>query len=470
MKLSLTFLTLLSTALASAPAPVAVDINLAQTYQEIDGFGFSEAFQRANDLYHMPEAGRRKALDLLFHPTKGAGFSIIRNGIGSSPNSSSNWMNSIEPVSPGGPNSPPHYVWDRNDSSQFWFAQQAVSYGVKTIYADAWSAPGFMKTNDNENYGGYLCGVRDTNCASGDWRQAYANYLVQYIKFYKESGIDITHVGFLNEPEYNPGGYAGMLSSGFQAADFIKVLYPTIQRAGLSTQVKIACCDSEGWDNQVNMTAEIQQENVEDLLGIITSHSYTSWPTYPINTKKNVWITESADLNGLFAAPWYNNSDAAEGLTWAQNLHTAIVDGHVSAYLYWEGVEVASSSSSHFINVANGQPVTSSIYWALAQFSRFIRPGAVRVGTSSGSSSLSTSAYQNKDGSLSVQIVNNGAATPIQLQVSSRFGKNNLGLNFKAYVTDNSQNIAPLAIKRNFDGTLTVNVPDHSLVTVTDLC
>ena len=57
-----------------------------------------------------------------------------------------------------------------------WFSKQAISYGVKTIYADAWSAPGFMKTNCNEANGGYLCGTTGHSCSSGDWRQAYANF------------------------------------------------------------------------------------------------------------------------------------------------------------------------------------------------------------------------------------------------------------------------------------------------------
>lgn len=39
-------------------------------------------------------------------------------------------------------------------------------------------------------------------CASGDWKQAYANFLAQYIKFYQQSNVTITHVGFLNEPEF----------------------------------------------------------------------------------------------------------------------------------------------------------------------------------------------------------------------------------------------------------------------------
>lgn len=60
--------------------------------------------------------------------------------------------------------------------------------------------------------------VSVTNCASGDWKQAYANYLVAYINFYASSGIKITHLAFLNEPDLTTS-YASMLSSGTQAAD-----------------------------------------------------------------------------------------------------------------------------------------------------------------------------------------------------------------------------------------------------------
>lgn len=40
------------------------------------------------------------------------------------------------------------------------------------------------------------------NCSSGDWRQAYADYLVKYIQDYETEGITIDFVGFLNEPEF----------------------------------------------------------------------------------------------------------------------------------------------------------------------------------------------------------------------------------------------------------------------------
>lgn len=144
----------------------------------------------------MASGPRQKGLDYLFSTTTGAGFTIIRNRIGSM-----GANESILPNSPGSPSGTPNYVWNNDDAGQIWFTQSAKSYGVKTIYADAWSAPGFMKTNGNQANGGYLCGVPGASCSSGDWRQMYANMLTQYVKYYAEAGLPVTHLGFLNEPD-----------------------------------------------------------------------------------------------------------------------------------------------------------------------------------------------------------------------------------------------------------------------------
>jgi O-glycosyl hydrolase len=177
-------------------------VNLGQTYQTMDGFGVSEAFQRAVTIQKLSEPERRRALDLLFDVTKGAGLSILRNGIGSSPDMRDDHMVSIQPRSPGGPQSAPKYTWDGSDNGQLWVSTEAVhTYGVKTIYANAWSAPGYMKTNGDDANGGTLCGLPGASCSSGDWRQAYADYLVEYVKYYTAANITITHLGFVNEPD-----------------------------------------------------------------------------------------------------------------------------------------------------------------------------------------------------------------------------------------------------------------------------
>lgn len=139
--------TAIFTALAvfSPVVEAAVTIDANSQLQRIDGFGFSQAFGRAKEFQNAASGLQKQALDYLFSTTTGAGFSIIRNRIGSGGRG-----DSIEPTSPGSPSANPTYVWDDDDSGQVWFTKQAVSYGVQTIYADAWSAPGFMKTSGNE--------------------------------------------------------------------------------------------------------------------------------------------------------------------------------------------------------------------------------------------------------------------------------------------------------------------------------
>lgn len=156
-----------------------VTVDLTKTYQTVDGFGMSETFQRASQMNALSEPLQKYALDLLFNRSSGAGFSMLRNAIGSSPDSSSDHMASIQPKSPGSPSATPKYVWDGRDNSQVWVTTEAVkTYVFTTVYANAWSASGYMKTNNNDANGGSLCGVSDASCPSSDWKQAYANYLV----------------------------------------------------------------------------------------------------------------------------------------------------------------------------------------------------------------------------------------------------------------------------------------------------
>jgi O-glycosyl hydrolase len=141
-----------------------ITIDSSTTYQPIDGFGFSAAFQRANLIINLEEPKQREVLDLLFNTTTGAGFSIVRNGIGSTNNSNNDFMNTILPECPSSPATInanySGYVWDSKDSGQLFLSQKGQEYGVDIFYANAWSAPWCMKTNRDDANGGYLCGVR----------------------------------------------------------------------------------------------------------------------------------------------------------------------------------------------------------------------------------------------------------------------------------------------------------------------
>lgn len=451
--------------LLSRQSSSTITVDLSKTYQTIDGFGFSTAFQRANLITNMKDSlKQRQLLDLLFNTTSGAGFSIIRTGIGSSPDSSSDHMNTFAPKNPGGPKATPQYVWDGKDSGQLFVAQEAArTYGVKTFYADAWSAPGYMKTNNNENNGGTLCGVPGASCSSGDWRQAYANYLVQYVRYYADAGVNISHLGFLNEPEF-AASYASMTSSGSQAADFIKVLYATLKAQNLTEQVGIACCDSEGWGNQVNMVNAIKSAGAEGMLKAVTSHTYTGGPSGAMNTRVPVWLSEQCDLNGGWTTAWYSNGGAGEGLTWANNVYSAVVNNNVSGYVYWEGVQWPNPNTNEkLIRVDNSTNTweVSRRLWALANWSRYVRPGAVRVG-SSGGSGVKTAAFRNLDGTVAVVAISTGnAASSVSIKVNGLTGT----AAAVAYVSDSTRNCQQTISTVGPDGTVSGSVAGRSITT-----
>jgi O-glycosyl hydrolase len=251
-----------------------------------------------------------------------------------------------------------------------------------------------------------------------------------------------------------------MLSDGIQAADFIKVLHPTMQKAGLS-YVGINCCDAMGWKAQQTRTAQLISAGVETLLSRITSHSYSSDPTSPMSATIPVWQTENADLSdkGTWETTWYSNGGQGEGFTWAQKIYTAITQGGVSAYLYWEGFEKDTTNSCLVITDGTNI-IPSGRLWAFAQWSRFVRPGAVRVAVSGSTSTLNMTAFKNKDGTVSVQMINSASsATSVTVNGFS-------ARSAQAYLTDNSHNNISGTTVSLSGGAATVNVPGHAMVTV----
>jgi len=444
-----------------ARAQLSITIDSSLQYQHVDGFGISASFQRAQQIcgkYGLSPTNRTKVLDLLFSNTTGASLTILRNGIGSANSSSLDYMNSIQPLSPGSPAAAPFYNWDGSDSGQVWLSQVAASYGVKTFAADAWSAPGYMKTNNDDTQGGSLCGVTNTFCTTGDWRQAYADYLVQYLSYYAAAGINVTHVGFVNEPELHER-YASMISNSTQSADFLRVLAPTLKAAGLDT--KITCCDAAGWKSQARMLAGIQAAGAESLIGVVTSHGYSSPLNGTLNTTLPVWQTEWSDLHGNWTDDWYFNHTAGEGLTWAVTIQKAFTESNISAFIYWQGAEMTGKNTA-LIRLAGDSYEVSKRLWAMAQFSRFVRPGAVRIDAEGGNEEVHVSAFTNSDGVVTVQVINNSTnATDIELI----FDGGKIPASLKSFLTDNENDLTDLGqVTTGNNGTWESTLPARSML------
>jgi O-glycosyl hydrolase len=444
----------------SAYAADAATINGSTTYQTITGFGASEAFGEAQTVMNASSSVQQQVLADLYSPTTGAGLTMLRNEISADSGST------IEPNAPSSPTAAPTYLplsSINQDAGQLWFAQQIkADYGVTNVFADAWSAPAFMKTNNATDNGGAVCGLSGATCSSGSWVQAYANYLEQYAADYSAAGDPLTYVGPENEANLSTS-YDSMQLSPAQTAQFLDTLGPTIANSGLNT--KVECCATEGWDYASQYASAIEADSTAlSYTKVFTSHGYTSAPTSALSGWSNpAWQTEWSTFETWDPA-WDDGTDAS-GFTWAQHIYQGLTGANLGAFLYWWGSTTPSENGDNEgLLLINGSTITpSGRLWAFANYSRYIKPGAVRIGASSGNSALDLSAYKNPDGSISVVVLNTASSADT---VNYALTGTGITSGTATPVLTNASNnaAAQTAIPVNA-GTFTATVPARSLET-----
>ena len=444
---------------ATAQATVTVTVNPAQHYQSIAGFGVSEGFGEAKTLMNAPASVQKQALSLLYSPAHGAGLTILRNEI------SADAGFTIEPKAPGSPNAKPSYLSLAEvgqDQGQLWFTKQIkADYGVSDVLADAWSAPAFMKTNHSAIHGGTVCGAPGASCKSGDWRQAYANYLVQYAKDYAAAGVPLTYLGPENETTIAPP-QDSMIMSPAQTANFMAILGATLARSRLSTRAE--CCASIGWNYAQQYAAAIETDKAANTAtALFTSHGYFVAPDSPLRGwSKPVWQTEWAPFGFQPWDPAWDDGSPSSGFTWAQNIYKGLTAANLGAFLYLWGASTTSLTGPNtgLVEVKRNTVATSGRLWAFASYSRFIRPGAVRIGTMTSGAGLEVSAFRNSDGSIAV-VALNSANTP---QVATFSLRGLRGAHVTPYLTDSSHDLsaqAPITVRNS---AFTATLPPRSLV------
>jgi O-glycosyl hydrolase len=446
-----------------APPALAADtasINGSTTFQAMAGFGFAEAFGEAASVMNAPSAEQQQALNLLMSPSSGAGLDIVRNEI------SADSGTTIEPNSPGSPGATPTYVSlasINQDQGQLWFDQQAkANFGVNTFFADAWSAPAFMKTNGSQDNGGQVCGVTGASCSSGDWRQAFANYLIQYAKDYAAAGVPLTYLGPTNEPDFS-ASYDSMTMSGAQLASLLDVVGPAVKSSGLSTQIE--CCDATGWPNSASYASAIEGDPTALAdTAVLSSHGYSGAPTTPLSGwTKPVWQTEwFGNDSSSWDAAW-DDGTADSGLTWAQHIYQGLTGANLGAFLFWQGADPNNGNGGLVFLQSNGTAAASGRLWAFANYSRYIHPGAVRIGATSSNSGVDISAYKNTDGTVAVVALNtNSSSDAISYSTSGIGGTSGT---VTPWLTNGSNNVAAQPAISLSGGAFSATIPARSLVT-----
>jgi O-glycosyl hydrolase len=322
-----------------------------------------------------------------------------------------------------------------------------ASYNAKVI-ASPWTAPAADKTNGMTTMGGHL---KTTSYES--WATKIANFA---------SANKVYAMGAANEPDFASCGssigppcysdYDTMVFTATEMVNFVKVLGPKLKANGVkmiapepsewihlwsnasatgstvaghpnsSDPLKCGCfsntptttgcastCATGGGYDYGHFLAK--DPTAWGLIDIIGTHEYDTqkaeaWPADVDGGKRSKPIYET-EVSGVHY--WPNegpSSDIANGVVVAEWIHSALVVGEASAWLYWwyqasgdnEGLIISTSS------------LTKRAY-TLGNYAKFVRPGYVMVDiTGNSNASLLLSAFKNTDGTVVVVAVNKGSA------------------------------------------------------------
>ena len=150
-------------------------------------------------------------------------------------------------------------------------------------------------------------------------------------------------------------------------------------------------------------------------------------------------------------------------MTWASKIATGILNANLSAYIYWQGFEVNQPQASSYLvaSLDGATAIPSGRLWAFAMWSRFVRPGARRLGTSGTISSVAIGAFKNTDGSIVVVFTNSGTSTQSAKVSFSGFAPSAA----EAWLMDNTHTVASTGASLS-GGAVTVSLPTKSVVTV----
>jgi O-glycosyl hydrolase len=252
-----------------------------------------------------------------------------------------------------------------------------------------------------------------------------------------------------------------MLLTPAQNADFLHYFGPALARSG--TGAKVDCCASQGWDRAQQYADAIEADPAASAsTALFTSHGYSQAPASRLaGWTKPVWQTEWSTFETW--DPAWDDGTAASGFTWAEQIYDGLSAANLNAFLYWWGSTTPSENGDNegllLLDTAAGTVTPSGRLWAFASYSRFVRPGAVRIGASSADSDLEVLAFRNTDGSVAVVVLNTSMAAKHATFAAGGTGR------VVPYLTDASHHTAAQPPVQVTSGSFDATLPARSLMT-----
>ena len=459
---------------ASAASGTAVITAPAQT---MAGFGASGAWW-VNDLSKFSSSVQAQVASLLF-TTSGIDLSQYRYNIGGGGVGVS--------VAARAPQSfltsTGSYDWSNDPGGQY-FLKAAAADGVPDLVGFVNSAPSQYTTN-GENCDDEINTADDA---------AYGTYLATVVSHFAAEGVDIDQISPMNEPDNDFSGCTqeGMEVPAAERAGVISAVGSALSAAGLSAKV-IADESSETTQLLSEAPTWLANSTAASYVGAIAHHTYDNPSDSELEqvgglgdvNGKPVWASEiCCQISGGGGYGAQYDPTMAGALNMTNYIYTDLSYADDAAFDWWTALSSSLGCDPDTDSTCATSVNTNSTGWndgliyydpdyasdgdqtlymtkrfyALGQYSRFVRPGAVRYGVSGSPSGVQTMAFWDNNQWTVVANNTNTAATSLSVNLGSGPITSS-----SAYQTDASENLASVSAPSISGSTITASLPAQSV-------
>ena len=395
---------------------VQVNIDLSKTYQRIDNFGASDAWT-CQFIGKWPTAKKDKIADLLFSmdtltngSPKGIALSLWRFNIGAGSAEQGDqsgikdeWRRTESFLNNDG-----SYNW-QNQAGQIWFLKAAQARGVNQFLGFINSPPVEFTVNGKA----YASGGK-TNIAP-DRYSAFSNYISNVIKGVDSiSNVKLNYISPVNEPQWDwsDAGQEGCPYNNAEIAELARSINSVFVNDHIQSRILLSEAgslnylfkvgDKPGKGNQANEFFKPGLPNyignLQNVSKTIAGHSYftTSPAASAIHTRAvladsvaaipglKFWQSEYCILGDNAGEINGNKRDLGMGaaLYLANVIHTDLTSANAAAWQWWTAISAYDYKDGLIYvnkNKIDGNYYASKMLWAMGNYSRFVRPGAIRV-------------------------------------------------------------------------------------------
>jgi O-glycosyl hydrolase len=480
---------------------IVIEINPADRKQIIHNFGGSDAWA-CNFLGQWPDDKRNQLADWLFSTDvdqagkpKGIGLSLWRFNIGAGSAAQTNIEDEWRRAE-GFLKDDQTLDWSKQAGQQ-WFLQAAKTRGVNQFVAFTNSPPvQFTKNGKAFSSDGEHANLDKKNYV------LFAKFMTDVVKHFEAQGIVFNYLSPFNEPQWDwtSPNQEGSPYTNQEIYDITRNLDSVIVAGKLQAKIQVAEAGAmhylyEGADkptrgNQIedffNNTSPRYLGNLPSVDRMISSHSYfTSAPMDVMLTVREqmrqklattsvpveFWQTEYCILGDKEEIPGSGKDRGmVTGLYVARLIHHDLTVADASAWHWWTSISVYDYKDGLLYadkNKTTGKVEDTKLLWSLGNYSRFIRPGAIRVGVSSTEvvsdpKGLMVSAYINETDHTMVTVIINYASIDATVKLKV---KDKTVSSWQPYRTSGQagEDLAPLPVVENEHA---IAIPKKSITTL----